>query len=214
MSMDRVKRYWEAFKNVAIVFSFIVNLIFVIALLVVTVPALRTTFAIKTGLVEPMLEDLDQAFVQLGESTIETQIPIDQQVPIQFQLPLDEQLGIDFPLPIEQNTTVVLTEDVPLERPARFVLPGAGGAINGSVRLELPEGLSLPIRLNMVVPVTSTIPVRMDVPVDQQVRIRMNVPVDIPLGEAGLDPAVQELRGVFQPLSEKLDQLPDGVRLW
>jgi hypothetical protein len=210
--MERATRFWNAFKNIAIVFSFTVNFIMVLALLVVTVPALRAVFAIKTGTVEPLLEDLDAAFVGLGEATINTTVNIDEPIGIQFELPLDQPLPIDFDLPITQNTDVYLTESVPLSNlPAKFNLPGGGGVINGSVSLSLPEGMRLPIRLNMTVPVSTTIPVRMDVPVDETIPIQMQVPVHIELGTAGLDPAVQDLRGVFLPLNEVVQGLPDGI---
>ena len=63
----------------------------------------------------------------------------------------------------------------------------------------------------MTVPVSTTIPVRMDVPVDETIPIQMQIPVHIELGQAGLDPAVQDLRGVFQPVSELVQSLPDGI---
>jgi len=70
----------------------------------------------------------------------------------------------------------------------------------------------MPIRLSMVVPVSQTIPVRMNVPVSETIPIQMAVPVHIELGEAGLDPAVQELRAVFHPLREQIEALPDEVK--
>jgi len=210
--MERIKNFWRSFKDIAIVFSFVVNFVLVITLLVITVPALRTALTLKSEMVEPMLNDLDAAFVRLGESTIDTNIDIQQTTPISFTLPLSEPLPIDFTLDIAQNTDVVLQEPVPLSGvPAYFNLPGGGGSINGSVSLALPAGMRLPVSLNMQVPVSKTIPVRMQVPVDQQVDIAMDVPVAIKLGEAGLDPAVQDLRAVFRPLREQVEQLPDSL---
>ena len=209
--MERLKRFWNAFRDVAIIFSFVVNFVLVGLLLVLTLPALRTAFALKTGMLEPLLSDLDDAFVGLGEATIKADVGIDESIPIQFGLPLDQQLPIDFQLPIDQPTVVALTAPVPLNLPARFNLPGGCGVINGSVSLALPAGLRLPIQLGMVVPVSQTVPVRMDVPVSQTVPIAMTVPVSIKLGEAGLDPAVQELRAVFAPLRRQLEALPDGI---
>jgi hypothetical protein len=66
----------------------------------------------------------------------------------------------------------------------------------------------------MLVPVSQTIAVRMDVPVNETVPIQMTVPVRMQLGEAGLDPAVEELRAVFRPLRIEVEKLPDGVELW
>jgi hypothetical protein len=205
------KTRWEKFKNFAIGFSFIVNAITVLLLVVGSMPALQVAFAVKNDTVEPLLNDLDAAFVELGESEINTTIDIDEPVGIRFDLPLDQPLPIDFQLPIQQDTVVVLTEPVPLSMPARFNLPGGGGTINGTVSLALPVGMRLPVRLDMLVPVSQTIPVRMNVPVDQTVPIRMSVPVNIKLGEAGLDPAVQDLRGVFQPVNQMVQSLPDGI---
>jgi hypothetical protein len=109
---------------------------------------------------------------------------------------------------------VYLTESVPLNNlPAKFNLPGGGGVINGTVSLSLPQGMRLPIRLDMTVPVSTTIPVRMDVPVDETIPIQMQVPVHIELGKAGLDPAVQDLRGVFLPVNELVQGLPDGIEI-
>jgi len=212
--MERLKRFWNAFKDIAILFSFIVNFILVVLLLVISLPALRAVFSLKTGMVEPLLNDLDTAFVGLGEATIDTTIQVrDAPVPIRFDLPLNQPLTIDFPLPIDQSTVVVLTEPVPLELPARFNLPGGGGSINGSVSLALPAGLRMPVQLNMTVPVKQVIAVNMNVPVDQIVPISMDVPVHIRLGEAGLNPAVENLRAVFRPLKMQIERLPDGIAL-
>jgi hypothetical protein len=211
--MERLKKFWDAFKDIAILFSFIVNFVLVVVLLVVSIPALRATFALKTGMVEPLLTDLDDAFIGLGEATIDTTVEINEPIPIQFDLPLDQPLPIDFQLPIEQDTNVVLTAPVELNRPATFFLPGGGGSINGSVYLSLPPGMQLPIKLSMFVPVSQTIPVRMSVPVNQTIPIQMTVPVRIKLGESGLDPVVQELRGAIQPVKVQIESLPNELPL-
>jgi hypothetical protein len=208
--MDRNERR-ERFQNFAITFSFIINAVTIFLLLVGGFPAIQAGLFVKDQTVEPLLSDLDAAFVQLGESEIVTDIDIDEEVDIRFNLPLDQPLDIDFPLNIQQNTVVVLTEPVPLVAPAQFNLPGGGGSINGTVSLSLPTGMRLPIRLDMTVPVQSTIPVRLDVPVDQKVPIRMTVPVNIKLGESGLDPAVQSLRGVFSPVGDVVEGLPSSI---
>ena len=209
--MGRLRGYWNAFKDVAIVFSFIVNFVLVVLVIALSVPAARTALALKSGTVEPLLDNLDAAFVGLGEANIQTDIEVKDTVPIEFGLGLDQQLPVSFDLLIEQDTDVWLTEAVPLQAlDATFVLPGGGGEIRGKVTLSLPEGQRLPIRLRMVVPVSQTIPVSMTVPVDQMIPITMTVPVDISLGEAGLAPAVEDLRAVFRPLREQIGRLPGG----
>ncbi len=208
--MSRKRSAWRTFLDAATVFSFVLNLLLLLALLAGVNPLLR----VKAAFAEPMVDQLDRAFQHLGETTVEATVPVDDAIGIRFDLPLDQPLDLDFDLPISQETVVVLTEPVPLsDLPARFALPGGGGVINGSVSLTLPAGLRLPIRLEMVVPVEQTIPVEMTVPVSQTVPVRMEIPVRIPLGEAGLDPVVQELREAIRPLKDLLHALPDRLRV-
>ncbi len=178
----RKYEFWESFKNIAIIFSFVVNIILVLVLLL----AIQPLFMAKTGIVEPLLDNLDSAFAGLGQTRIETVVSINDTMPVIFDLPL------------QQATIVVLTEPVPLSAPATFYLPGGGGAINGTVSLNLPIGMRLPIILDMMVPVSTTVPVV------------MQVPVVIPLDQAGMGPAIENLRGVFSPIQTTIQSLPDS----
>lgn len=175
-------KIWLAFKNFAILFSFVINLVLVIILLLSPYPVFTT----KSEIAEPILLDLDSAFEALGETTIQTTVQINHKLPISFDLPLQEQ------------TAVILNEAVPLQVPATFFLPSGGGSINGVVSLELPKGQALPVTLDFVVPVDSTIP------------IEFAVPVEIDLYNAGMGPAIEELRAVFQPLTKFVQDLPDS----
>jgi hypothetical protein len=175
--------FWNAFKNLAILFSFTVNVVLIIVLLVVVGWIL---FPAKTDLLEPLLDDLQGAINALGEATIVRTIPIDQQVPVNFTLPLN------------QVTVVTLTEDVSLIQNATFTLPGGGGQINGTVALKLPTGLALPVQL------------RLDVPVDNVISVQFPVEVSIPLKETELNQVVVKLNNVLGPIRDYLDELPDG----
>lgn len=179
-----VSKFWNAFKNIAIIFSFIVNLILVLVLLLLPQPL----FMAKSQVAEPLLVNLDSAFAALGNTVIQSQVYITDTMPVVFDLPL------------AQNTQVVLVEAVPIQAPATFVLPGGGGAIHGTVQLALPQGMVLPVALNLMVPVSTTVPVV------------MQVPVKIPLAQAGMAPAIEQLRAVFSPLTGALQSLPDSTK--
>ena len=174
---------WNAFKNIAIVFSFIVNIILVIVLLLAPDPV----FMAKSQVAEPLLLDLDSAFAALGETRIESTVYI------------TDTMAVVFDLPLNQTTQVVLVEPVPISAPATFIWPAGGGAIHGTVQLVLPQGLALPVSLNLMVPVNTTVPVV------------MQVPVVIPLAEAGMAPAIEQLRAVFSPLAGAVQDLPDST---
>ncbi len=201
---ERLQRLWRAFANVAIIFSFVVNLVLVLALILAVGPLLQ----LKTRLLEPLLVNLDRAFLGLGETTIRTTVPVDQSIPIQFDLPLDQPLGLNFELPITQDTVVVLLRDTSIPNTTVYL-----NNVPVRTTVVLPAGTPLPVRLNMVVPVQKTIPVQMTVPVSQTVPIRMEIPVAIQLGPSGLDPAVQRLRDVFVPVRALIEYLPDEIRL-
>jgi hypothetical protein len=175
--------FWEAFKNLAILFSFTVNLILVIVLLLLVRSVI---FPTKTDVVEPMLDNLQGAVNALDDATIVRTISIDEQVPVNFTLPL------------KQPTTVVLSRDVEINRPAQFVFPAGGGYIQGNVILTLPAGQELPILLDM------------DVPVNNQIPVQFPVEVTIPLRETELNRVVVELNSVLGPVRDLLDSLPDG----
>jgi len=176
---------WPAFKTFAILFSFTVNMVLVIVLLIVGGWIL---FPAKTELAEPMLDDLQDAITALEEATITRTIPIDQQMPLSFTLPLN------------QVTAVVLSEDVALDRPATFHLSD-GGVIYGRVALDLPKDLALPVRLDLQVPVDQSIPVLLD------------VQVAIPLKETDLNQVSGKLDDLLGPIVDYLNELPDGLCL-
>ena len=174
-------RFWEAFKNFALIFSFLVNLILVVVLLLLIKPL----FMAKTEIAEPLLGNLDSAFAALGKTNIQTTVTINDALPVTFNLPL------------QQTTRVVLTEPVPLSVPTTFSL-GNQGTIYGWVSLNLPAGMVLPVALDLNVPVNTTVPVVME------------VPVTIKLDEAGMGPAITQLRSVFSPIQATLQQIPNS----
>ncbi|MCS7251956.1 MAG: hypothetical protein RMK32_04550 [Anaerolineae bacterium] len=177
--MKLLRPLWEAFKNIAIVFSFTVNLILVIVLLLLYLHLASLKSAINETVIR--LEGIVQ---DLGGTRISTMIPIRQSIPVAFELP------------VQQDTVVVTLAPVPIMTTATFQLPGGGGTIRGTVFINLPPGTRLPVRLNMTVPVRTQIPVNFD------------QPVDIALGASGLDPVVFKLLTLLKDLKALLDLIP------
>ncbi|MFQ5434746.1 MAG: hypothetical protein ACE5FD_07705 [Anaerolineae bacterium] len=174
---------WQAFKNFAIFFSFTMNLVLIIVLLLVA----PLIIPIVSDVAVPIVGDLNDSFVQMNDAAIVQTIPVSDTIPIEFTLPLS------------QTTDVILQEDVELRNmPTTFVLVGGGGTIEGNVTLSLPEGLALPVALNMEVPVEQTIPVH------------LNVSVVIPLDETDLGTPFGTLKTRFGPLDEMLRRLPSS----
>ncbi len=146
-----VSRYWEAFKNIAILFSFTVNLITVLVILIL----LMSLLPAKEIFISPIMGKVWGGLQDFDNAKIETTVQIDHQLPIAF------------PVHVRENpTTVRLTAPVSMNMPARFVLPGGGGTINGTVTVVMPAGTRLPVVIeDMTIPVAQTIPVQFDQPV-------------------------------------------------
>lgn len=179
--MRALKAVGAFLRNFFILFSFIVNLI----LVVVIIALVLTIFEIKNNIVTPLVTGLHSSFVGLDEATIDWTIPVRDEIPIQLDIPL------------QTDTTVVLTQPVPLSVAATITLPGVGVLNNAQVYLNLPQGLALPVRLDL------------NVPVDEQLAIALDVRAIIPISETQLHDPVENLRLTFEPIVRALYNLPN-----
>ncbi len=179
MSKSHKRKFWDAAKSLSLLVSMIINavLIIIVAVLIQQVGAIKHTLGSVLG-------QLDAAFQGLGETVIQTTIPISQSVPVVFDLPL------------KQDTYVTTNSAVPINTQATFSL-GQFGSINGTVSLNLPTGTQLPVHLELTVPVSNVLPVV------------FNQSVAIPLAPSGMQPVVDKLRSALGPILNLVGQLPD-----
>ncbi len=173
------RKFWDAAKTITLIASMFIDLILIVAVVILA----NQVGSIKMTL-NTVLEQLDSAFKDLGQVVITDTIKINQQVPVRFDLPL------------KQDTVVTTQAPVPITTQATFSL-GPYGSINGTVSLQLPPGTSLPVHLELIVPVSNTIPVVFD------------QPVRIPLAEKGLGDVVDKLRAALLPIIGVVQQMPD-----
>ncbi len=173
---------WQAFKNVAIILSFGLNIVLLIALIV----AAFYIIPIVNAIAEPMVGGLHQSFVDMSDAHIVRMIAVEDSIPVIFDLP------------VETVTDAELVEPVPMNIPTQFVLPGGGGFINGNVSFELPAGTKLPVQFSTIVRVSQTVPVK------------LAVAVDIPLEETELNEPFADLQELFAPLDAFLTNLPSS----
>ncbi len=141
--------FMPAFWTIASVLSLIVNLVLLLALIL----AGRELFVLKSIVGENLLGGLYENFIFMDQAHIQTNITVEDTIPI------------DFNLPINQETTVVLTQDTSING-ATVSLNTGGVSINSLANIILPAGTTLPIRLEMNVPVTTKVPIKLNVPVD------------------------------------------------
>ncbi len=194
--MRVLKAIGKYFWRFMIVFSFIVNIILVIVLLVLGL----TIFDLKKNIAQPLLEGLHSSFVGLNNATIDWTIPVQDTIHVDRA---NAQLETNIPINVNE-TIVTLTQPVPLNVAANINLPGVGNLSNASVSLTLPAGTRLPVSLAFDLPVQQDVTVSLDVPVDLKVR------AVIPLDQTQIHDPVENLRLLFEPLVRALGNLPDN----
>jgi hypothetical protein len=193
--MRALKSIGKFFWRFMIIFSFIVNIILVIVLIVLGL----TIFDIKKNIAQPLIEGLHSSFVGLNNATIDWTIPVKDTIHVDRAT---AQLDTNIPINVSE-TTVVLTQPVPLNVTANIRTPNLVLS-NASVSLTLPAGTVLPVSLNFALPVQQDVKVSLDVPVDLKVR------AVIPLNQTQIHDPVDNLRLLFEPLVRALGNLPDN----
>lgn len=177
-----LRRFGKWLWRFMVIFSFIVNIVLVVVLLVLGI----FIFEIKNEIAQPLVTGLHSSFVGLDEATIDRTIPVRTSIPVVLDIPL------------ETDTVVTLVEPVPLQVDALIDLPGINAYnVNASVDLELPVGLQLPVALDL------------DVHVDQPLDVELDVRAVIPLADTQLHDVAENLRLLFEPLAVGLTNLPD-----
>lgn len=177
-----IVRFWNAFKDIAILFSLTVNMVLVVVVIALGV----FLFDLKQTIADPLVSGLYDGFGEMSDATIRRTIPVQADVPVGFDLP------------INQPTTVVLTEPVTLAGMPTTMSLGQFGQINGAVTLVLPAGTRLPIQLEMTVPVETSIP------------IDLQVDAVIPLDETELNVPFVQFQSLLAPYAYWLNELPNS----
>jgi hypothetical protein len=165
----------NAFWTVASVFSLIVNLILIVVLVIVA----RQLFALKAIVGDKLLGGLYENFIYMDQAHIQTNITVEDSIPINFTLP------------ISTDTVVVLNQNTPING-ANVRITSGGLTINSPANIVLPAGTSLPVHLQLEVPVSVEVP------------IKLNVPVDIPLENTELHKPFIGLQQVVAPFYQML----------
>jgi hypothetical protein len=185
----------QAAWNSMIVFSFAVNLVLVIVVLVLGI----LLFSIKNAIAQPLIGGLHSSFVQMDNAHIVTNITVNDTIQVNDTIP------VVFDLPLNQATVVTLTAPATIYG-ATIVSLSAGGLqlYNAVGDIVLPAGTSLPVQLSLVVPVSQTVPVVLNVPVN------LNVPVDIALDQTDLHPPFTNLANLIGPYNSLLEKAPNS----
>ena len=134
-----------------------------------------------------LLAGLYTNFEKMDRAHIRTEVPVQTILPVKFDLQLNQQ------------TNVVLTQDVTIDNALVTVQTGGLNITRARTTIVLPQGTSLPVLLNLTVPVDTSVPVT------------LNVPGDIPLNQTDLHDPILGYLAVLEPFYCKIQ--PDALNL-
>ncbi|GAB1470119.1 hypothetical protein MASR2M66_09960 [Chloroflexota bacterium] len=170
-------RLWTTASVLTLAINFIVMIILIILLISVYRMRLNMTKIMELGpSVVNLPGGLYENFEKMERANIETNVVVETSIPVKFDLQLNQQ------------TNVVLSQDVTITNALVTVNTGGLNISRANTTIVLPQGTVLPVVLNLTVPV------------DQQVPVVLNVPVNIPLKDTQLREPFVGLQEVMKPL--------------
>lgn len=176
-SKGSIHIFGPALWNVASILSLTINVILVIVLLILllSVNSLGLSISSLLHMGTDLLGGLYGNFEKMDRAHITTDIKVETTIPVTFDLQLNQQ------------TNVVLSQDVTITNALVTVNTGGLNISRANTTIVLPSGTTLPVVLNLTVPVNTTVPVT------------LNVPVDIPLDQTQLHEPFTGLQEVVRP---------------
>lgn len=166
-------RFW----TFASILSLTVNAILALVLIALVIGISRAGLSVSNllNMGNDLLGGLYGNFEKMDRASIQTNVEVNTKIPVQFDLQLNQQ------------TDVILSEDVTITNALVTVNTGGLNISRANTTIVLPQGTTLPVILNLTVPV------------DTEVPVTLNVPVDIPLSETELHEPFVGLQEVVKP---------------
>lgn len=170
-------RLWTTASVISLTINILLTVVLVI--LVISVYRLKLDMAkiMNAGTaVMDLPAGLYSNFEKMERASIQTNVEVNTSIPVKFDLQLNQQ------------TNVVLSQDVTITNALVTVNTGGLNISRANTTIVLPAGTTLPVNLALTVPV------------DQQVPVTLNVPVDIKLKDTQLNDPFVGLQNVIKPL--------------
>jgi hypothetical protein len=140
------------------------------------------------GLADAELETFQQ-------STIDFEIKIDQELPVQVEIPLNETLEI----PIQTSVPISATIETTV-----MMDPFQAG-------LEIPVDINVPIDLELPVDVVVPIPISRTIPLSTSVPVKLDLPIAIKVSETPLVGYIEDIRTALASFNQWLNETVSGL---
>jgi len=168
--------FGPAFWTIASLISLAVNVVLMLVMVIVVINLQGINWGNMLNMGNGLLGGLYSNFEKMDRAHIISSVQVNTTIPVKFNLQLDQQ------------TNVILSQDVTIDNAVVTVKTGGLNITNALTTIVLPQGTTLPIVLNLSVPVDTSVPVTLD------------VPIDIPLDQTQLHEPFVGLQDVIKPL--------------
>lgn len=170
-------RLWTFASILSLTINIILTIVIIILMISVYRLNLDVSYVLAVGKdLVGLPGGLYSNFEKMERASIQTNVVVDTTIPVKFDLLLNQQ------------TNVVLSQDVTITNALVTVNTGGLNIARANTTIVLPQGTTLPVLLNLTVPV------------DQQVPVTLNVPVNIALRDTQLNEPFVGLQNVIKPL--------------
>jgi len=146
-----------------------------------------TGFQTKLAELAPQVsQGVDEAIAGLetfGTSTIEFDVPIDQNIAINTDIVIDR----DIEVPIKTTLPIKDSFDTTIK-------------VAGPFGIDIPLDVTVPVDIDVPIDLTVTIPINETVPIDANVPVKLNVPIRVEVGKTELAELTESLAAGLRSL--------------
>lgn len=189
--------------------SLLLNFVVLGLLFVAYQRILTLTGEVADQLAQYQLEDVDVQF------HVDEHLPVAFEVPYEdrFQVPIKATIPVSTSILFEETVHVPIRDSVTIDRDLQIGVNIP--VINQTVPILLPIRASIPVNLDVTIPLKYDIPVKTEIPVDltvdipiktsfpinEEIPVQLDFPVTIPVKETGLPEIIDALRDGLSRIS-------------
>lgn len=145
--------------------------------------------------VQQTFDNLDRELVNFQQSTLEFNVQVNQQVPLQTEVSFSDTIDIplQMTLPISHEISTTIMVD-PFG--AGFTVPMA---VNVPINMEFPINQQISIPINRTIPISTSVP------------LSLTLPINIPISNTSLAPTIDQIRRGADDFEQQLNQRLSGI---
>ena len=179
---------------ILVLLSFALNLYLIYYLVTLRRQALEVAQEVSP-VVQESLALADAQLETFQQSTLDFEVQIDEELPIQVEIPISETLEIPIQTSVPISTTIETT----------VMMDPFQAGLEIPVDIDVPVDLEIPIDMVVPIPISRTLPLSTSVPV------KLDLPIAIEVSETPLVTYIEDVRTALASFNKWLDETISGL---